>query len=549
MSSRALVVLLAGAVGLIGCGDGHDSGAQRIAFVTGSVDVVPRPADVKVDRDGSVFVFDDQTAVVVARDEPTARGAADLLVALLRGPFPGHPDSAEAPRGPPRRDAVLLTLSGAAALGRDGYELEVTPHHVLVRAAAPAGLVHGVQTLRQLLPPEIEQRAPVPGVVWSVPSVQIRDVPRFGWRGLLIDTSRTFFPKEFLLRQLELMALYKLSVLHLHLTDDQGWRLEIESHPELHELGSQWDAQRAPNERSGYYTKADIREIVDRATALGIEVLPEIDMPGHIVAALHALPELACRTAPDQPRSADEFPIVPATERPFPKNILCVCDERVYEVMQAVLDEVIALFPNAFVHVGGDEVVRRDEWEQGYLCRDLIERGVVESTDHLQGYFQKRIEDFLRSRGRRMIAWDEALVHEQPDTPSEQLSSWASFMFWRDFLRPPARLYERDVVAAPFTRLYLDYKTAIDRVYEFDPVPEGLTREQAAHVLGAEGAMWTGAPDARSEQGAERHMFPRVLAIAELTWTPRALRDGNDFARRLGRETGRLEMLGIPLGP
>jgi hypothetical protein len=262
----------------------------------------------------------------------------------------------------------------------------------------------------------------VPGVVWSVPSVQIRDVPRFGWRGLLIDTSRTFFPKEFLLRQLELMALYKLSVLHLHLTDDQGWRLEIESHPKLHELGSQWDAQRAPNERSGYYTKADIREIVDRATALGIEVLPEIDMPGHIVAALHALPELACRTAPDQPRSADEFPIVPATERPFPKNILCVCDERVYEVIQAVLDEVIALFPNAFVHVGGDEVVRRDEWEQGYLCRDLIERGVVESTDHLQGYFQKRIEDFLRSRGRRMIAWDEALVHEQPDTPSERLS-------------------------------------------------------------------------------------------------------------------------------
>src|SRR6185295_12424702 len=183
------------------------------------------------------------------------------------------------------RNSVLLTTSGAdAALGRDGYEIEVTPQRVRLRAAAAPGFVHGVQTLRQLLPAEIELRAASPGVVWSVPSVRIRDLPRFGWRGLLIDTSRFFPSKAFVLRELDLLALYKISVLHLHLTDDQGWRVEIDSYPALHELGSQWDAEQAPGERGGYYTKDDLREIVARAGALGIEVVPEIDMPDHSVA-------------------------------------------------------------------------------------------------------------------------------------------------------------------------------------------------------------------------------------------------------------------------
>jgi hexosaminidase len=414
---------------------------------------------------------------------------------------------------------------------------------------AAAGFVHGVQTLRQLLPPEIEQRAVVAGVEWTVPNVRIRDVPRFGWRGLLIDTSRTFVSKEFLLRQLELLALYKISVLHLHLTDDQGWRLEIDGYPRLHELGSQWDAAQAPDERGGYYTKDDIREIVARATALGIEVLPEIDMPGHIIAALHALPELACQSAPDQPRTAEEFPIIPWIRRPLTDNVLCVCDERVYEVLETVLDEVIALFPSPFIHVGGDEVSGTAEWEASYLCQALIAGGGVANTDRLQAYFQKRIEDFLRSRGRRMIAWDEALEREQPDTPSERLSNDAAFMFWRDFQEAPERLYDRAVVTAPFSRLYLDYPTRIDRIYEFDPAPASLTAEQAAHVLGAEAAMWTGYPNARSEAGVERGIFPRLLAVAELAWTPQERRDFEDFSRRLEAQTRRLQMLGVDLEP
>jgi hexosaminidase len=382
-----------------------------------------------------------------------------------------------------------------------------------------------------------------------VPSVQIRDLPRFAWRGLLIDTSRTFVSKDFLLRQLELLALYKVSVLHLHLTDDQGWRLQIDAYPRLHELGSRWDPEQAPGERSGYYTKDDIREIVARAGALGIEVLPEIDMPGHIVAALHALPELACQSAPDRARTADEFPIIPWDRRPLTDNVLCVCDERVYAVLEAIFDEVIELFPGPFIHVGGDEVSGSAEWEASYLCRELIAGGVVASTERLQAYFQKRIEDVLRARGRRMIAWDEALEREQRDPPSERLSNDAAFMFWRDFHAAPERLYDRDVVAAPFSRLYLDYPTPISRIYAFDPAPDSLTAGQAAHVLGAEAAMWTGYPNARSEAGVERGIFPRVLALAELAWTAQALRDFGDFERRVELQRRRLELMGVELGP
>jgi len=384
-----------------------------------------------------------------------------------------------------------------------------------------------------------------------VPNVRIRDVPRFAWRGLLIDSSRFFVPTAFVLRQLELMALYKLSVLHLHLTDDQGWRLEIDAYPSLHQLGSQWDAERAPGERGGYYSKADIREILARAAALGIEVVPEIDMPGHIVAALHALPELACRSMPDVPRTVDEFPIVLWTQRPFPPNVLCVCDERVYEVIETVLDEVIDLFPSRFVHVGGDEVLRHGEWAASDLCQGLIADGVVAGVDRLQAYFETRIETHLRARGKRLIAWDEALVGEDPDTPSERLSDDAAFMHWRDFMPPPARLYDRDVILTPVFTLYLDWysSSSLEQVYAYEPVPAGLTPEQAAHVLGAQGSMWTGFPQQRSLERIDVHLFPKLLAVAELTWSAPERRDFADFETRRAPHEQRLDLLGVTRGP
>jgi hexosaminidase len=536
-------------VGVAACGD-DDHPTRGPEFVPGSVDVVPLPADVEVDALGSVFMFDADTAVRVVRGEAESRAAAQLLVDLLRGPFPARESPSEVPHPRAPRNSVLLTTSGAdPALGRDGYELEVTPQRVRLRAAAAPGFVHGVQTLRQLLPAEVELRAASPGVAWSVPSVRIRDLSRFPWRGLLIDTSRFFPSKAFVLRELDLLALYKISVLHLHLTDDQGWRVEIDSYPALHELGSQWDAEQAPNERGGYYTKDDLREIVARAGELGIEVVPEIDMPGHSVAALHAMPELACRDSDDEPRSADEFPIIPWTKRALSNAVLCVCDERVYDVLQTVLDEIIDLFPSQFVHVGGDEVTSLAEWEASPLCQQLIARGVVAGADHLQAYFEHRIEAYLRAHGRRMIAWDEALTSERPDLPAERLSDDAAFSFWRDFLSIPDRLYARDVVATPFTRLYFDYATSIERAYGFDPAPPTLTSDQAAHVLGAEAAMWTGFSTARSEPAIEQHIFPRVLALAELGWTTQAQRDFGDFSRRLAVQQRRLDMLGVAQGP
>lgn len=521
---------------------------RRVAAIrveAGTVDVVPRPADVATGRGVAPFEVDRRTRIVVEGEGATT--AAATLHALLAPHVPGLAAPAPAGRGAGRRSILLAIDPGDAALGRDGYRLLVVPDRVALRAADPAGLVHGVQTLRQLLPAEAERRERVRGLRLAVPALRLIDVPRFPWRGLLFDVSRTFFPLPFVRRLVDLAALYKMSVLHLHLTDDQGWRFESRTHPALHQLGSVWDPVRAPGEQGGFYTQDELRALVDYAAARGITVVPEIEMPGHALAALHALPELACTPEPGGVRARDEFPLVPYHVGPFiHREILCAGREAVFGVLEDVLGEVMDVFPSPWIHVGGDEAPK-DEWESSAECQAVAAREGLRDMEHLQAWFTKRIEAVVRARGRRLVGWDEVLDAQAAGDQRTRLAGDTVVMRWRAILPDPPGLYDRDVVFSPFPQLYFDYRweNGLAGAYAFEPAPEALAPAQAARVLGVQANMWTGWPGGRTEAGVDLHVFPRLLAVAETGWTPRALRDVADFQRRVAGQAARLDVLGV----
>lgn len=399
-------------------------------FVSGEVAVIPRPSAVWVDAAGSTFTIDGGTRVLVDAGAPALRPAAETLRDRLATRWPDLPP-VRAHRGPAPPAAILFAAD--AAHGDEGYALEVTAGGITLRAAGLRGARHAAQTLRQLLP--IEWETPGPAAPFELPSVRIADRPRFAWRGFMLDVSRTFFPIEYLHRWLERMALLKLSVFHLHLTDDQGWRIESERYPALHELGSRFDPARFPDERGGYYTRAELRGLVAHAERLGIEIVPEIDLPGHSLALLHALPELAC--AIDGPRRREEFSIHPWAVGPLiHEEIVCACDDAVQAVLEAILDEVLEIFPSRFVHLGGDEVPKA-EWAASPLCQAVVRDEGLNDLEHLQARFTKRLEAFLAERGRTLIGWDEVLAAAAHGDARTDLAPASAIMRWRDFAPDP----------------------------------------------------------------------------------------------------------------
>jgi hexosaminidase len=547
---RGFIWVIALALIAAGCGDGStEDEVQEPEFVVGEVDVIPRPAVVWVDPGGSRLVLGRGMRVLVDAGRPELQPAAERLHALLAPHLPnlaaiGVHDGVDPPRG-----GILFSGATAPAeLGEEGYELTVTSAGVTLMAGTTRGALHGVQTLRQLLPVEVESAgAPAP---LELPSVRIVDRPRFAWRGFMLDVSRTFFPIAYLHRWLELLALHKLSIFHLHLTDDQGWRIESEAYPQLHELASAFDAARFPDERGGYYTKAELRDLVAHAAQLGIEIVPEIDVPGHSLALLRALPELACRQDPGVPRQREEFSLHPWHVGPLIHDeIVCACDERIYRVLEVILGEVLEIFPSRWVHLGGDEVPTT-EWQASPLCDGFIGAHGLADHTQVQAVFTKRMEEFLAQRGRVLIGWDEILDAAAHGTGPTALAPDTVIMRWRNFMPDPAELYDRPVVQTPFSALYLDYyQFPLARAYAYEPVPAGLTAAQEANVLGAQGNMWTGYAAQRSEARIDQYAFPKLAALAELAWSARERRDYDDFLRRYALHERRLEMLGVDTAP
>ena len=452
-------------------------------------------------------------------------------------------------------DGILLTTKGAAArLGAEGYELAVSSNAVIVRALTPAGLFYGVHTLLQLLPPEIFSPVALNNIDWQIPCVKITDAPRFQWRGLMLDVSRHFFTKDEVKQMLDAMALHKLNTLHWHLVDDNGWRIEIKKYPKLTSIGAWRDGvgfglptnsttAYGPDGRyGGFYTQKDIREVVAYAQQLHITIVPEIEMPGHSLAALAAYPEYGSGPGPF---------IIPLKGGINP-GILSPAKEGTFEFLENVLTEVFALFPSKYIHIGGDEVPK-GPWKKDEACQALMRREGLKTEEELQSWFIRRIEKIVNAHRKTILGWSEIL--------EGGLAQNAAVMDWIGGGREAAS-QGHDVVMTPTASCYFDYYQSrnrstepysiggflpLQRVYALEPIPAGLAPDQQKHILGAQGNIWTEyIPNLKH---VEYMAFPRLSALAEVTWSPKEARNYDSFLRRLKTNEQRLDQLGVSYRP
>ncbi|WP_328302831.1 beta-N-acetylhexosaminidase [Streptomyces sp. NBC_00435] len=497
--------------------------------------LVPRP-DFLIPLPGR-FTLDRRTGL---RAGPGAEGAAALLRELLT-PATGLPLAPD----PAGRISFLLDPGPGAPgdwpLGAEGYALTVRPDRVLLRAAHPEGLLRGVQTLRQLLPPEAlatggaQARTPTPD--WSLPCVQITDRPRFAWRGAMLDVARHFQPVAYVRRFVDLLALHKLNVLHLHLTDDQGWRMPVAAYPRLTEIGGrrrESAGDGVPHE--GAYTRAELTGLVAYAARRGVSVVPEIEMPGHARAALAAYPELGNRPG---------VRLEPWTRWGICENVFGVHDA-VLDFCRGVLDEVADVFPGPYVHLGGDECPGA-EWERSPAARARIAAEGLAGPGALHGWFMDAVATHLAGLGRRPLGWTRT---------GTELPAPFTAMAWLDAEHGrAAALRGHDVIMAPYRSTYLDYPQSADPgeprgqdgvldlrgVYDNEPAPAHWEPEAARRVLGTQAQLWT--EYARTPAELDYLAFPRLCALAETAWS--AQRDWPDFHRRQGHHQTRLAAFGV----
>jgi hexosaminidase len=412
-----------------------------------------------------------------------------------------------------------------------------------------------VQSLLQLLPPEALADKPAKGKDWNIPCVQIEDQPRFAWRGFMLDVSRHFFTKEEVKQFLDLMALYKLNTFHWHLVDSDGWRIEIKKYPRLTEIGA-WrsdigykldpkssTAYGADGRYGGFYTQADIREVVAYAQARHVTIVPEIEMPGHSRAALSAYPEFSCTGGP---YSTDP-------DKSSGLGVYCAGKDESFEFLQNVLTEVFDLFPGKYIHIGGDEV-NKDSWKKCDRCQARMKAEGLKNEEELQSYFIRRMEKFINAHGRTLIGWSE--IRQGGLAESAVVMDWIGGGL-------ESAGDGHDVVMSPEQFCYLDHWQSTNhaaeprafgksgpkwnlpwpKVYAYEPVPAGLDPRLQSHILGAQGNLWTELVASMSH--AEYMAFPRLCALSEVTWSPQASRDEADFRRRLDPQLRRFDCLGV----
>jgi hexosaminidase len=515
------------------------------------MNLIPQPKHL-VAHEGA-FHLTANTVLVAAED---AAGVAGYLSRRLF-PATGWELPVRAARGEGQPFIALILDQRLSALGLEGYRLTVTPAGITARAFAPAGLFYACQTLFQLLPPAIFREAPVQGVEWTIPCVEIEDQPRFSWRGVMLDCCRHFLPKEFIKKLLDLAALHKMNSFHWHLTEDQGWRIEIKKYPKLTEVGA-WRKQTLVGHdhgqpesecvydgirHGGFYTQDDIREVVAYARERFINVVPEIEMPGHSQAAVASYPELGNTGKPVE--VVQRFGVISHVYNVNESTIL---------FLQDVLSEVLELFPSPFIHVGGDECPKQ-EWRDSKQAQARKKELGLKDEDELQSYFIRRMDDFLTARGRRLIGWDEIL--------EGGLAPNATVMSWRGeeggILAANAG---HDVVMAPTSYTYLDYMQSedpateplgiggflpLERVYSYEPISSEFKPEARKHVLGVQGQLW--AEYVPNPKHAEYMYFPRAAALAEVAWTPAEGKDYDSFLERLKTHLERLSVLDVNYRP
>ncbi|HDQ71306.1 MAG TPA: beta-N-acetylglucosaminidase [Chloroflexi bacterium] len=505
--------------------------------MTRTISIIPQPG--KLEVGSGAFALTAETRIFASdASVPMGYYLARLLRPVIGFQLPGERTSTS----PDTANAITLRLtpgSGKKRPAPESYALSVTDAGITIEAPRPAGLFYGVQTLRQFLPPAIESQTSPSGVAWTIPHVSIEDAPRYSWRGMHLDVSRHFFSVSFVKRYIDLLAMYKFNRFHWHLTDDQGWRIEIKSHPRLTEIGA-WRTERDGTISGGFYTQDEIREVVDYAREHFITVVPEIEMPGHAQAALAAYPELACTSGPGEIAVWNRWGIS--------KEVFCAGKEATFDLLEDVLAEVVALFPGPYVHVGGDECPK-DRWSACDDCQARIQAEGLADENALQSYFIKRISRFLSKRNRQLIGWDEIL--------EGGLAERAIVMSWRGTEGGiQAARAGHDVIMTPTSHCYFDYKHAdrpdepgqwgvipLKKVYDYEPTPAELTPAEAQHVLGSQGNVWS--ESMPTTRDVEQMVFPRLCALAEVVWSPRGQRDWEDFKARLRAHGERLQALDV----
>ncbi|SMO81352.1 hexosaminidase [Saccharicrinis carchari] len=511
-----------------------------------SIDVIPRP--VKMTENGQMFNLARGTSILYS---PGLKQQAELLLSAL-SPAAGW-DLQVSEAGKVKSNVIFLKLDKTGDIKSEGYKLSVTGKNIVITAVDGAGAFYGVQTLLQLLPVEIFNKQRQKNVTWNVPGVEISDAPSYPWRGMMLDVSRYFFEKDYVLRFIDMMAMYKLNVLHFHLIDDAGWRLEIKKYPKLTSVGA-WRGE-GKDRIGGYYTQEDIRDIVAYASARNVEVIPEIELPAHVLSAIAAYPHLSCTG------KQHEVP----TQHFISRDLYCAGKESTYEFLQDVFDEAVTLFPSKYVHIGGDEAVY-DRWKVCEHCQKRKQELGLETEKELRVYMNKRIQKMLAGHGKIVVGWDEII--------EEGLTDKAVGMIWHDKSKAMAGTAAgHDVVMALTGHTYFDFPESaipgevqaatwlppisLKQAYEWDPMIAGLEPRFRDQVLGVNGCLWSDqfihGPklpriNAINENRAEKYMdyltFPRMAALAEVGWTPQELRSWEEFEDNMRTHYQRYDQAG-----
>ena len=495
--------------------------------------LVPKPQ--KLQTASGQFIFNGETGLFLDKDvQPEAADAFFILAERLKTAAGIELQTLSAPR----KNNVIVCKLNPKLPKKESYLLTIEKNQITVEAREPVGFFYAAQTIRQLLPPEIESNAKQNGIQWKSPCCRIEDTPHYDYRGMHLDVCRHFSTKEEVMHYIDQLAFLKINTFHWHLTEDQGWRIEIKKYPLLTEIGGfrhrtvighartkprQWDNTTV----GGFYTQEEIKEVIAYAQKRFINILPEIELPGHAVAALAAYPQYSCSGGPFEVEGL--FGIF--------NDVFCTREET-FEFLEGVLDEVAALFPYEYIHIGGDECPKL-RWSRCHACQERMKAEGLKDEHELQSYFISRIGKYLSTKGKKIVGWDEIL--EGGLTVKD-----ATVMSWRGTEGGiTAARMGHNVIMTPYTALYLDYyqskntdgKLAIGSylplktVYDYNPMPDVLTPAQAKHIWGVQANVWT--EYMPNQKHREYMIFPRILALAEIAWLPQSSKNYPDFKRRL----------------
>lgn len=510
-----------------------------------SIAIIPKPLTMQV-NDGH-FVLTNSTTVTTTSSDANVKESIQWFIEKIAASTGYHLSTKRT-----SKNAIGLVLNKHAdtSLHDEGYTLKVIRSMVTITANKPAGLFYGLQTVLQLLPPSIESVTQVQNVKWTMPCVDIKDVPRFGWRGLMLDVSRHFFTKQEVEAYIDQMARYKYNTLHLHLADDQGWRIEIKSLPELTKVGA-WRVKRTgrwgtfiaalagePAIDGGFYTQEDMKEIIKYAQDHFITILPEIDVPAHSLALIASYPNLSCTQLPYSVNAGGK-----GYERN--DNVLCIGNDSTFSMLDKIFTEIAALFPNPYIHIGGDEAYK-GFWDECPKCQKRMADEHLKNVDELQSYFVKRVEKIVESKGKKLIGWDEIL--------EGGLAPNATVMSWRGMSGGiAAAKMNHEVVMTPWDYCYLDLYQGepvgepptyglcrLSDSYNYEPVPDSIDEK---YILGGQGNLWT--ESVPTFRHAEYMTWPRAIALAEVYWSSKANKNWTNFITRLEKQFPRLDAANV----